>query len=323
MQNKILILFIFSLFLFSCGTKSVSLMVVRPAEVNLKGYDKIAVGQILNARGLTNVHSEDLAEEITAKLVASERFDVVDRQHLKTIMQEQSLGLTGMIDEQSAPKIGRLLGVSVLIFGRIQQDGYKEELKRDKPYKDKEGKTHQRRNRVGRYNLSAALKLIDVQTGKILAAKNFAAVKSSKQSAIDKTPAKIDRSILYRQALNQLGNQFIKTIAPFKARVSAKFEMDDAIPRAERAVAMFKVGEWDDGIKLLQTATKKKKLKKVIRAKAFYNLGLAQTYQGQYDLAIQNIKKAIDLNPKSSRYMNALRNVKNEQKKAEELEQQL
>ncbi len=323
MKNKILLIISLSLLLFNCGTKSVSLIVVRPAEVNLKGYDKIAVGQVLNARGLANIHSEDLEEEITAQLVASERFDVVDRQHLKTLMQEQSLGLTGMIDEKSAPEIGRLLGVSVFIFGRIQQDGYKEELKRDKPYKDKKGKTHQRRNRIGKYNLSAALKLIDVQTGKILAAKTFAAIKTNKQSAVDKAPSKIDRNVLYGQALKQLGDQFIKTIAPYKARVSAKFEMDDEIPQAERAVALFKIGEWEDGMDLLRSATRKKKLKPEIKAKAWYNLGLAEVYRGQFDEGITHIKKAIKLNLKSSRYTQALQNAKQEKEKAEELERQL
>jgi len=307
----------------SCGTKSIMMTVVRPAKINLKGYDKIAVGQVLNPRGEINAHTEDVAEELTARLVTSQRFDVVDRQHLKEIIKEQSMALSGLLDESTIPELGKLLGVDVMIFGRIQQDGYKEEITLGDPYKDKKGKKHQRHNRKGKYAFNISLKLIDVQTGRILTAKNLSVQKTAHKSAVDKKPSKIDRNVLYRQCITTVGNKFIKLIAPYKERVKANFETDDELPQVDRAVAMFKIGEWPDGMDLLIKATKKKKLKKEIRAKAFYNLGLAQVYQGQYDLAIANIKKAIKLNPESSRYINAMKNAKKEQKKAEELERQL
>ena len=316
-------IFIVLSMLIGCGTKSVMMTVVRPAEINLKGYDKIAVGQVLNPRGKINTHSEDLAEELTSQLVSSGRFDVVDRQHLKQIIQEQSLAVSGMIDESNAPQLGKLLGVSVMVFGRIQEDGYKEEITKDKPYKDKKGVKHQRHHRRGKYIYNVSLKLIDVETGKILTAKNLSVLKTAKKSAIDKNPDKIDRTALYTQSVSSLGKKFIRLIAPYTERVNANFETDDALPEVDRAVAMFKVGEWPDGMDLLKSATKKKKLEREVKGKTFYNLGLAQVYQGQYDLAIENIKKAIKYNPDSSRYMNALRNAKNEKKKAQELEEQL
>lgn len=323
MKNKILIIFSLSLLLFGCGTKAVMMTVTRPAEINLKGYDKIAVTQVVNKKGRVDNHSENIAEEITAQLVSSSRFDVVDRQHLKDVIKEQSLALTGMLDETSAPEIGKLLGVSAMIFGRVQHDKYTEETSTDKPTTDKKGKKHIKKHRRGKYSVNLSLKLIDVETAKILLVKNISVQKSAHTSAVDKTPAKIDKNPLFKQCVISIGSKFIRMVAPYQIRVKASFETDDELPKVDRAVAMFKVGEWSDGIKLLESATKKKKLKKEIRAKAFYNLGLAQVYQGQYDPAMENIKKAINLNPKSSRYMNALRNAKNEKKKAEELEQQL
>ncbi len=323
MRLKSTLLLFSILFLFSCGTKGVMMMVMRPAEINLKGYDKIAVTQVVNKKGRVDNHSENIAEEITSRLVSSGRFDVVDRQHLKAVIEEQSLALTGMLNETSAPEIGKLLGVSALIFGRVQHDKYTEKTFSDKPHKDKKGKTHVKKHRHGKYSVNLSLKLIDVETAKILLVKNLNVQKTARTSAIDKTPAKIEKNPLFKQCVATIGATFIKMVAPYQIRVKASFETDDELPKVDRAVAMFKVGEWPDGMNLLESATRKKKLKKEIRAKAFYNLGLAQTYQGQYELAIQNIKKAIDLNPKSSRYMNALRTAKNEQKKAEELEQQL
>lgn len=324
MLRKILFLIPILIFLLSsCGTKSVMINVVRPAEVNLKGYDKIAVGQIVNAKSKVNAHAEDVASEITARLVQSQRFEVVDRQHLKEVMAEQSLALTGMLDESSAPQVGKLLGVSVLIFGRLQQDQYKENTSEGKPYKDKKGNEHQRNTRTGTHTLSAALKLIDVETGKVLTVQNLTVTKNQKQSAVDKRPAPINRATLYKNCVTALGDKFIRKIAPYNERVKASFETDDELPEVDQAVAMFKIGEWPDGMELLQKSTRKSKLKTEIKAKTFYNLGLAQIYQGQYEQAIENIKTAIKLNPDSSRYMQTLKRAKTEQQKAKELEDQL
>ena len=168
-----------------------------------------------------------------------------------------------------------------------------------------------------------SFKIIDVQTSKILAAKNYSSVKNTSKSALDKNPDKIDRTVLYKKCINAIGKKFIKTIAPYHIRVKANFETDDALPEVDQAVAFFKIGEWPDGMDLLKSATQKRKLKKEIKAKTFYNLGLAQVYQGHYDKAIQNIKKAIKLNPDSSRYLQALKQARSEQKAAEELKRQL
>lgn len=323
MRLKSTILLISVLFLISCGTKGVMMTVMRPAEINLKGYDKIAVTQVVNKKGKVDNHSENIAEEITSQLVSSGRFDVVDRQHLKEVIEEQSLALTGMLDETTAPEIGKLLGVSAMIFGRVQHDNYTEETSTDKPYKDKKGVSHIKKHRKGKYSVKVSLKLIDVETAKILLVKNLSVQKSAQTNATDGTPAGIDKNPLFEQCVASIGATFIRMIAPYEIRVKASFETDDELPDVDRAVAMFKVGEWDDGINILKSATNRSKLKKEIRAKTFYNLGLAQVYQGQYDEAIVNIKHAIDLNPKSSRYINAIKNAKNEKQKAEELQEQL
>jgi len=62
-------------------------------------------------------------------------------------------------------------------------------------------------------------------------------------------------------------------------------------------------------------------LKPNIKAKAFYNLGLAQMYTGKNDEAIENFKKATSLDPKSI-YSNAVVEAKKEKEIADKLKEQ-
>jgi len=320
----ILGVFIASAFVLTfCSTKTVTMTVLRPAEVNLKHYSKIALGDFVNPRGKIDQHARDVADLLTSRMIASGRFEVVDREHLKTILKEQTLAASGLIDETSAPELGKLLGASALIFGRIQQDRYKEELTKDDPYKDKKGNTHQRQRRKGVYSLTAIIKIIDVQTGKILTVKEIPVTETKQTSALDKKPPVIDRQALYQQCLNKLADRFMQVVAPYKQQVRAAFVMDDHLPEAKNAVAMFKAGEWDSGLALLKQAVRKPGLKTEVRAKAFYNLGLAQMYLGQHDQAIENLKKALNLKPDEGRYQKALKKAKKEKREAQRLKEQL
>lgn len=64
-----------------------------------------------------------LAEELTTRLYMSGKFNVVERQLLNKIMQEQEMSLTGMIDENSAVRLGHLLGVQAIVSGSITDLG--------------------------------------------------------------------------------------------------------------------------------------------------------------------------------------------------------
>jgi tetratricopeptide (TPR) repeat protein len=314
---------IIAVILNNCGTTSMYMTVKRPAEINLKGYQKIAIGDIVNPRNIVDKHSRDLSDEFTSTLFKSGYFEVLDRQHLAKILEEQGLAQTGLIDESSAAQIGNIIGVAAFVFGRIQNDKYKENTSMGKPRKDKEGKTHQSHYRDGEYNLSVNVKLIDIQTAKILAVKTLSSRKKQRNTA-DNTPApKIDPNSLYRQCLNDISSQFMKVVSPHEVTVKADFEKDDDLPEVGQAISFFKLGEWNDGLNLLQKATEKAGLKQKVRAKAYYNLGLAQTYSGDFESALVNLKKALELNADSSRYQRAIMNAKTEREKAEKLKEQL
>ncbi len=117
-------LLILGIILSGCSTKKILINVKRPAEVNLKGYEKIAVSSLT---GQNKQHANDVADEIASAMFETKRFEVLDRQHIDKILSEQKLGLSGLIDENSAPELGKITGTAAMVFGRIQTDEYKEE----------------------------------------------------------------------------------------------------------------------------------------------------------------------------------------------------
>jgi TolB-like protein len=67
--------------------------------------------------------TEDLgaivAEWFITALVKEGRFDVIERSLLNKILDEQKLGLSGVVDESTATEIGKLLGAKVIISGSV------------------------------------------------------------------------------------------------------------------------------------------------------------------------------------------------------------
>lgn len=62
-----------------------------------------------------------VAEWLTTTLVQDGRFEVVERALLQKIVNEQKLGLTGLIDENSSAQLGKILGVKTIISGSVLQ----------------------------------------------------------------------------------------------------------------------------------------------------------------------------------------------------------
>ena len=321
MKKSIILLVVLAL-LIGCGTTSVMMIVTRPAGVNLSNYKKIAIGDIVDADGSVSRHAQDIADDLTTALFDSETFEVLDRQNLQSIMSEHKLSTTGIIDEDTASELGKVIGAAVLVFGRIQTDKYDEETSKADAWKDKKGNWHQTHYRKGTYGMSVNLKVIDITTSKILAVKSLSAAYASTNTADNKWPAKIETGVLYTKCLANLTRQFMRMVAPYDVQIKASFQTDKLLPEVDQAITQLKIGEWDEGLALFEEATKKTGLEPKIQAKTYYDLGLAQQYGGDFDNAIINFKQAMKLMPKAKIYQNAINNAKSEKKKAEKLQEQ-
>ena len=81
-------------------------------ETNIKS---LAVWRIRSQTAGLNV--EMIRQKLLTQLVNLNRYKVVTRQRLSELLEEQSLSLSGAIDETSAVEIGKLIGVEGFIDG--------------------------------------------------------------------------------------------------------------------------------------------------------------------------------------------------------------
>jgi TolB-like protein len=80
---------------------------------------RIAVIEFTNLEGNETAFGKYLAEELTTRVFRTGRFQVIERQLLNKILEEQKFSATGLVDEKSASKLGRILGVDALATGTI------------------------------------------------------------------------------------------------------------------------------------------------------------------------------------------------------------
>ena len=132
----------------------------------------------------------------------NEFLELVSRDQLERVMQEQRLGLTGLIDEQTAANLGKVLGIHEMVIGKITQIIYVPQRTRKttvdqektlriqsgtETYTDSKGKTRKRKKHVKK-NVSARVahytressasiigsyQIIDAQTAAIRGSSRF------------------------------------------------------------------------------------------------------------------------------------------------------
>ncbi len=69
---------------------------------------------------------EGMADMLTTALVKSGKYIVVERQEIDQILAEQKLGQAGIVTQESAAQVGKMLGVELAVIGSITEFGYSE-----------------------------------------------------------------------------------------------------------------------------------------------------------------------------------------------------
>jgi curli biogenesis system outer membrane secretion channel CsgG len=284
------------------GNRLVRVPMMRPAEVNLSAYPTLGITQLNGDR------DGQIASLIEGRLLDGGRFQVVDRTHMNQVMNELKLSASDLA-QGGAVKLGGLVTASALISGSIE-DHYRD-LPKTRTWRDKNNAEHTERWNEGEHTVRAALKVIDVSTGRLLYAHTF----ESKQASggdqhvglailgavlagpMEHRPP--DRQKLASDAREQVVHQFVAAISPQKETVSVAFLSDAKIPQLDTGVIWAQRGEWkkaqdtfNDGLK---AAENNPAIESAVLAKAYYNLGLAYVLAGDYDNGIKLLTKGFDL----------------------------
>ncbi|MCJ7813265.1 DUF6340 family protein [bacterium] len=330
------------MFLLSCAIQStISVRIQKPASIDLPNIKKIAV---VDFQGRERSGSQ-IATLIQSLLMATDHFDIMERDQLRRILEEQNLGMSGVIDANTAANVGQLLGVDALIFGEVstyevEPDQEITEKVKEKKHTgkyewveekdDKTGKTIRVRKEiiedvwvdrsywVRRGTVTINFRVVDVETGELLAAHSNSRSYDSqneKKTFIEIITDQQESLKPQGEILNDLSQsicqQFVQMIAPYytiEKRVvePGRGAIDEGKKYAEN-------GLWPEAIEAWERAV----VEMPDEPAAFYNLGLGYEIQGMLDKAEQSYQYAVRLNQKKL-YMEAIariRQLREEQKK--------
>ena len=93
-------------------------------KISRTGKTRVAVVDFTDLQGRVTELGRFLAEEFSVALAGSDRgFRVVDRTHLRSILEEHKLAATGLIDPATARQLGKIAGVEALVTATLTPFG--------------------------------------------------------------------------------------------------------------------------------------------------------------------------------------------------------
>lgn len=85
---------------------------------------KIAVVDFADLQGNVTELGRFISEEISVDLTTTSKgFEIIDRTHLKTILTEHKLSLSGIVDQKTVKKLGQIAGVDAIVTGSVTPFG--------------------------------------------------------------------------------------------------------------------------------------------------------------------------------------------------------
>jgi len=328
------------LFFFFCATQStVWVERVKPAGVFMPGVRKIAIADF---KGPEQSGSH-IASLLQSKLMETHYFEILERDRLARILDEQKLSMTGIMNEATASKIGKLLGVDALVFGEVTMYQVEPDEIGSEKVEKKEGtgryewveekniftgkKQKVKREimrtvwvdqyyRIRRGTVAVNFRVVDVETGRLLVAhsdsKSYSSGKVVEGSYRELKPA----GEILQDLSSQLVEKFVGMISPHK--VSERRVIESGSGKIYEGKKFAQAGLWDEAIACWKEAIQR--MPKV--SAGYYNLGLAYEIKGDLDRAETLFKKAASLNQKKL-YMEAILRVRKEKEEQAKLKEQL
>jgi tetratricopeptide (TPR) repeat protein len=295
---------------------------LKPAEVDVTGYRKIAVARVTGRNGRA------IAASLEQALYDSGRFEVLDRSNLGMILQEQDLSTSGAVDPDETVQVGKLVGSAALIFGHVGRRDYVQK-------RSHENRTCGEKNRpypcteyivTGSWNEQVQFKVVDTTTGKVIAMKNVSRSRQQRVSAIDASPAVTwDVESVLGDLDQEVVRGFMTAIAPYTVWEQLQLFTDSKLPELEIGVNFSKAGQWASAIGQFRAACGKADadpdIKPQLKARARYDLGVALGYSGSYDEGIRELEKAVQIEPEDA-FVREIRRIKTFRSDAERLRQQ-
>ena len=146
-------------------------------------------------------------------------FNIVERSALETVLREQNLSMTGLVDISQMAEVGKVLGVDAIITGTYSISSQETPTKEERTYYVKKQKyTKIVDCLTRRTTVTASIRIIGIETAQILG--NYSNSAKTEQKKCDEDRAKItSREMQVQSCMNALGNAFATYINPYFVKI--------------------------------------------------------------------------------------------------------
>jgi curli biogenesis system outer membrane secretion channel CsgG len=140
---------------------------------------------------------DGMSDMLTTALVKSGKFAVIEREQLHIVLAEQDLGTAGVVTPETAAQIGKVLGVSAIVYGSVSEFGYKKESTGGSISSlPVGGGLSKAEARVG-----CDVRIVDTSTAEILAAESYSESESKRGLKIGTDEFSFEHSAKFDQTL--------------------------------------------------------------------------------------------------------------------------
>ena len=324
----------------SCSVPpAVNVKVHKAAGIHLPGVKKVAIADFQGPER-SGSQFATLFQQI---LLTTEYYEIIERDRLRSVLEEQNLGQTGVVNEETAVEIGKLLGVDALIFGEVATHDIEPDERGTEKVSTKvgtgkyewveeknifTGKTKKVKKeimkttlvdqhyRVRRGTVAVNFRVVGVEDGRLLAARSESqSYNSGKMIEGSKETLKPEGEIL-RDLSMQICEKFVRLISPYYQTEKRTIEPGKGSIGVGAKYAQ--AGLWPEAME----AWKKAVVELPNEPAARYNLGLGYEVQGMLDEAEHEYQIASSMKQKKL-YMEALARIRAAKEEQERLRKQL
>jgi tetratricopeptide (TPR) repeat protein len=311
--GNIFVLFILAisiLMISGCATK-IKVNMLQPAQ-----YHEASLTKAVAVLPFSGPGGQEFAAELEGVLSGigiddKQYFTLVDRASIDKTISEMKLSQSGLVDQKTAAKIGKLIGAQGIYTGVVTRNNYDDShyterrstCVRYEQKKDKDGNTYTGAclswrqytvNCVKRVaDFAVSPKLVDVSTGRILYSRNLSALANS--SGCEDTRPVQSENVLLDKAKEDVKREFRRDVAPYYVTREIKLmnatdgiESAEAKDKLKRGLEYAAKGRMDNACDLWGEARNLASRSHAL----LYNLGVCAESRGDLDAALSLYKQA-------------------------------
>jgi len=138
---------------------------------------------------------DGMADMLTTALVKSGKYIIMERQEMSRLLQEQQMGQSGIVTEQSAAEVGKMLGVELAVVGAVTEFGH---TKKDMGIKIK-GFGIGTKSQTA--TVAVDVRLVNTSSGEIIAAESVRKEESSSGLSVDTPDGRFNNASQFDNSL--------------------------------------------------------------------------------------------------------------------------